>query len=237
MKCSLAWHQKLDLRLRALRKSISKTLEMLSSWTLTDLDTSCRCYTLFIDTHSIPSRSYTYLYTQRKRCSVQWRSYQGQALMIKDGQRRSVQKRHFLNLVTYIIARRRRCSSSYSINASPLQALKMQEPMSSINKFYRGQCDQIWRFLKVLGNKFAYKSSSKDFWTIVKKIMLCKNYYRGYHLETFGHFFAPTSGHTNRGVVTMLNCMKVDCGGGQVVNVLAFYSNDRSLNHAKVFFL
>ena len=28
------------------------------------------------------------------------------------------------------------------------------------------QCEKIVRFLKVLGNKFAYKSSQKDFWLL-----------------------------------------------------------------------
>ena len=40
------------------------------------------------------------------------------------------------------------------------------------------QSDQIGRFLKVLGNTFAYKSSSRKigaFWAIFEKINLCKN--------------------------------------------------------------
>ena len=51
------------------------------------------------------------------------------------------------------------------------------------NRFFpqnvaRLQCDQIGRFVKVLGNKFAHKSSWKkigDFWAILKNINLCKN--------------------------------------------------------------
>ena len=52
----------------------------------------------------------------------------------------------------------------------------------------RNQCDQIEQFLKVLGNKFAYKSSLNkinDFFTIMKKLawVLFRQL-----LETFGHF-------------------------------------------------
>ena len=62
-----------------------------------------------------------------------------------------------------------------------------------------GQCDQIGRFFKVLGNKFAHKISPKrlgTFWAISKRIIVCKNccfYYLGY-------LYTTTSGHTDDGI-------------------------------------
>ena len=64
------------------------------------------------------------------------------------------------------------------------------------------QCDQIGLFLKVLGIKFAYKSSPKTFvtiWAIFKRSTLCKNYCGiclGNFWKHLGYIFIRISGHT-----------------------------------------
>ena len=65
------------------------------------------------------------------------------------------------------------------------------------------QCDQIGRFLKVLGNKFAYKRRPKRLQTsgLFKKDQLMVAYYQLWILfrqllERFGKLFNPASGHT-----------------------------------------
>ena len=80
------------------------------------------------------------------------------------------------------------------------------------------QCDQNGRFLKVLGNKFAFKSSPKSFvyfWAIWKKIICHKNccgYYLGNFWKHLGNFFNPASGHTGwdrmGGVQHLLNLLR-----------------------------
>ena len=69
----------------------------------------------------------------------------------------------------------------------------------------RDQCDQIGRYLKVLGDKISNKSSPND-WQLfgqfenlsLVQILLVLLF--GQLLETFGVLFTPTSGHTDRDV-------------------------------------
>ena len=80
--------------------------------------------------------------------------------------------------------------------------------MSLLRNFGK-QCDQIGQFLKVHGNKFAYKSSPKTlvtFWAFLKRITLCKNCcdinlgnfrkHLGNFRKHLGNIFTPISGHT-----------------------------------------
>ena len=65
-----------------------------------------------------------------------------------------------------------------------------------------GQCDQIGRFLKVFGDKFANKSGPKkigDYWAILKRSSYVKNC-SGFYLSNFwkqlDNLLTPPSGHT-----------------------------------------
>ena len=64
------------------------------------------------------------------------------------------------------------------------------------------QCDQIWRFFKVLGDKFAYKSSQKRLltfglvWKRAINVKITVNIF-GNLLKHLGNCFTPTYGHTD----------------------------------------
>ena len=66
----------------------------------------------------------------------------------------------------------------------------------------RDQCDQIGRFMKVLGNKFAHKSSPKIlstfelYWKRISKCKNCCGIYLGNFWKHLGYIFTPISGHS-----------------------------------------
>ena len=84
-----------------------------------------------------------------------------------------------------------KCRTSFSLNQSTLFQF-------TFNPF---QCDQIGRFLKVLGYKFVNQSSPKGLVTfggLQKRISLCENfcfYYLGNFYKHLGYLLTPTSGH------------------------------------------
>ena len=74
------------------------------------------------------------------------------------------------------------------------------------------QCDQIGRFMKVLGNRFACKSSPTSmvtFWAILKSLTLCKKnccaIYLGNFWKHLGYIFTPLSVRTGSLPVTLNN--------------------------------
>ena len=63
---------------------------------------------------------------------------------------------------------------------------------------HRIQCDQIGLFLKVLGDKFSYKSSRKIWWLLAscEKIKTSGKKYFWSTFEKIGLLWIPSSGHT-----------------------------------------
>ena len=63
---------------------------------------------------------------------------------------------------------------------------------------HRIQCDQIGLFMKVLGDKFSYKSSRKIWWLLAscEKIKTSGKKYFWSTFEKIGLLWIPSSGHT-----------------------------------------
>ena len=93
--------------------------------------------------------------------------------------------------------------------------VKYSPYVTEIEKGGGGQCDQIGRFLQVLGEKFSHKSSpnvQKLFGRIWKHQFLSKNC-RGHFLGHFWNFcllFISASGHTGGGGCLSLTQMFVN---------------------------
>ena len=94
---------------------------------------------------------------------------------------------------------------------SSLNVIINFKSMTSVNVFSRrnvvagyNQCDQIGRFFKILGNKFAYKNIQNigDCLGLHWKTSLSGKHCSGYFWATFRNiwpnFLIPTSGHTAR---------------------------------------
>ena len=64
-----------------------------------------------------------------------------------------------------------------------------------------GQCDQIGRFLKALGNKFPCKGSSKylttiwPYWKVLLLSKICCGYFMGNFWDNLGYFYANIWSH------------------------------------------
>ena len=93
-----------------------------------------------------------------------------------------------------VASERKLCAWERDSNSSPSRSKHFLGPCY--------QCDQIGRFLKVLGNKVPCKSSHnilQQFWAIVKMALFTLNwcgYLFGQLLEKMGLLFTSTSGHT-----------------------------------------
>ena len=79
------------------------------------------------------------------------------------------------------------------------------------------QCDHIGRFLKLVGNKFDYKSSTKSllifgiFWKRSINVKMLWIFFRQL-VDTFGQLFSSTSRHTACGVQMRGKCIQRNFG-------------------------
>ena len=102
---------------------------------------------------------------------------------------------------------------------------------------HRKQCDQIGRFLEVLGNKSSPKLIA-EFWAVLKKINLCKNC-RGFYLGNFGeylgNFLNQASGHIVRkrffSFSIVFNTALLNEEQGFITKVLSELTTSKLVNH------